>query len=152
MTVQCKAAQVEPILGVAQQKQFFNLVVNATLGVWDGILDGKLLEKQGEASFAQCGKTSSDSSKVVGCVIKCRGVKNATCINGVKEVTKNVQEENGGDRLEVVGGASNDFEFNAEQLHMDLGCSNLHVASHVKLVKCRFTKSKEWHAKKWLGE
>ena len=104
MTILCKVAQVEPILGVAQQKRSFNLVVNATLGVGEGILDGKLLEKQGEVSFVSCEKTSSDSSKVVGGVIKCRGVKNAACINDVKEVTENVQEENGGARHEMVGG------------------------------------------------
>ena len=133
MTVQCKVAQVEPILGVAQQKRSFNSVINATLGVWEGILDGKLLEKQGEVSFASCGKTSSDSSKVVEGVIKCRGVKNAACINGVKEVIENVQEENGRARHEMIGGESNGSELKAEQLHMDLGCSNLHVASHVKV-------------------
>ncbi|KAL9319733.1 hypothetical protein ACSQ67_011572 [Phaseolus vulgaris] len=104
MTVRCKVAQVEPILGVAQQKRSFNSVINATLGVWEGILDGKLLEKQGEVSFASCGKTSSDSSKVVEGVIKCRGVKNAACINGVKEVIENVQEENGRARHEMIGG------------------------------------------------
>ncbi|KAL9325748.1 hypothetical protein ACSQ67_006393 [Phaseolus vulgaris] len=107
ITVRCKAAQVEPILGAAQQKRSFNSVVNATLGVGEGILDGKILDKQGEVSIAECGKTSSDSSKVVGGVIKCRRVKNAACINGVKEVIENVQEENGRARHEMVGGKSN---------------------------------------------
>ena len=67
-------------------------------------MDGKLLQKQREVSFALCEKTSSNSSKVVGGVIKCKGVKNAACINGVKEVTENVQEENGGACHEMVGG------------------------------------------------
>ena len=82
-------------MGWPNKKRSFKSVVNATLCVGEGILDGKLLQKQGEVSFAPCGKTSSDSSKVVGGVIKCMGVKNVACINGVKEVTENVQEENG---------------------------------------------------------
>jgi len=41
-------------------------------------------------------------------------VKNAICIYGVKEVTKNVQEENGVDRHEVVGGVSKGSECNAK--------------------------------------
>jgi len=70
MTVQCLEVQTEPILGVAQQKRSFNFVVNVALGVGEGIMDGKLLEKQGEACHEQCRKASSDSSKVVGDVIK----------------------------------------------------------------------------------
>ena len=103
-------------------------------------MDGKLLQKQGEVSFASCGKTSSDSSKVVGGVIKCMGVKNAACINGVKEVTENVQEENGRAHHEMVGGESNGSKLKAKQLHMDLRCSILHVASHVKVGEVQVHK------------
>ncbi|KAL9319736.1 hypothetical protein ACSQ67_011575 [Phaseolus vulgaris] len=136
MTILCKVAQVEPILGVAQQKRSFNLVVNATLGVGEGILDGKLLEKQGEVSFVSCEKTSSDSSKVVGGVIKCRGVKNAACINDVKEERSACCSH-----LWQFGGAFN-------EMHMVVGGvyeADLINEEHSNVIPCRSERS-EKHA------
>ena len=115
-------------------------------------MDGKILDKQGEVSIAECGKTSSDSSKVVGGVIKCRRVKNAACISGVKEVIENVQEENGRARHEMVGGKSNGSELTEEELHMDLGCSNLHVASQVKVGDVQVHKEQGIACQEVVGE
>ena len=40
----------------------------------------------------------------------------------------------------MVGGESNGSKLKAKQLHMDLGCSILHVASHVKVGEVQVHK------------